>query len=111
MARPKKHPDELRTERLSGIRLTPAEREHIEATAAAAGLDVTEFCRAAILGQRITAKRTRPMDRALAELNRAGVNLNQIARMVNEGRGLPHDFPEVLAELRAAIAKVVADGS
>lgn len=110
MPRPKKHPDELRTERLSGVRLTPAERQHVEATAAAAGVDLTEFCRLAILGQRIAAKRSRPVDRALAELNRAGVNLNQIARAVNEGRGLPRDFPEVLAELRAAIEKVAADG-
>jgi len=51
------------------------------------------------------------VDAALLELNRAGVNLNQIAARVNMTGDLADDFREVLAELRAAIEKVAADGS
>ena len=47
---------------------------------------------------------------AIVELNRAGVNLNQIARSLNSGRGLPNDVATVLAEVRAAIAKIAPDG-
>lgn len=113
IGRPKLAPDEGRTERLSGIRLTSAERAFVEQSAAGAGLDVAEFCRRAILGQRIAARRQRADDALLLALNRIGVNVNQIAHGVNAGRGLPHDLPEVLAELRAVLAKIAgaADGS
>jgi Bacterial mobilisation protein (MobC). len=111
MARPKKAPEELRTERLSGIRLTSAERHYVELLAERAGLDVAEFCRRAILGQRILARRSDVNERTLAELNRIGVNLNQIAHAGNSGRGLPAITAAVLDELRAAIAKVLANGS
>lgn len=104
--RPKKAQDEQRSARLSGIRLTEAERDFIEQMAARAGLPVAEFCRRAILGQRITARRATPDRDALAELNRIGVNLNQIARAVNRGRDLPAEFAEILAQIHAAVAKL-----
>lgn len=113
IGRPKLAPDERRTERLAGIRLTPAERVFVEQSAAAAGLDLAEFCRRAILGQRIAARRQRADDALLLALNRVGVNLNQIAHRVNAGRGLPYDMPEVLAELRSILDKLAgaSDGS
>ena len=111
MARPKKAPDELRTERLSGVRLTAAELHHVEAMAAAAGVGVAEFSRRAILGQRILARRSDVNERTLAELNRIGVNLNQIAHAGNSGRGLPDMTAAALDELRTVLAKVLANGS
>lgn len=111
--RPRKAPAEQRTERLSGVTLTPAERHFVELMAERAGLSVAEFQRRAILGQRVAARRKQGgSDGLLAELNRVGVNLNQIARAVNEGRGLPLDFPDVLAEVRAVVGKLAggADG-
>jgi hypothetical protein len=107
--RPRKAPDEQRAERLPGVRLTPAERHYVELTAERAGLSVMEFSRRAILGQRLLSRR-RPTEKItadlLAELNRVGVNINQIAHAVNSGRGLPHDMPEVVAELRAVLVKI-----
>lgn len=111
MARPTKAPEERRTERLSGVRLTAAELHHVEDMAARAGLGVAEFCRRAIMGQRILSRRSDVNERTLAELNRIGVNLNQIAHAVNSGRGLPDMTAAALDELRAAIAKVLANGS
>lgn len=113
IGRPKLAPDEQRTERLSGVTLTPAERDIVEAAARAAGLSVMEFQRRAILGQRIAAKRQRAENALLVELNKIGVNLNQIAHAVNAGRDLPRSFPLVLDELRAMVEKIAGgnDGS
>lgn len=109
--RPKLADGERRDDRLPNIRVTSAERAAVEAKAAQAGLPLVEFCRRAILSRRVTPRQSATDERALVELNRAGVNLNQIARAVNGGRELPADFPEVLAEVRAAVAKVAGDGS
>ena len=110
--RPRKAAAEQRSERLSGITLTTAERQHVEAMAARFGLPVMEFCRRVILSGRVAAAPARQESRRLlVELNRVGVNLNQIARAVNRGRDLPADFPAVLAEIRAVIAEVADDGS
>ena len=111
IGRPRKAPDEQRTEWLPRLRATPAEVAFAEDLAVKAGLSLPEFCRRAILGKRIAPRRARAVDAALLELNRAGVNLNQIAARVNMTGDLADDFREVLAELRAAIEKVAADGS
>lgn len=109
IGRPKKAPAEQRSERLSGLRLTAAERQLVEVAAGRAGLDVAEFCRRAILGQRVRARAATGTAAALLELNRVGVNLNQIAARVNMTGDLAEDFGVVLSEIRAAVAKVAAD--
>ena len=111
IGRPKKAPSELRTERLSGIRLTTAEREYVAVLADRAGLDVMEFCRRAILGQRIVpARRKVRADVQLAdELNRIGTNLNQIAHAANMGRTLSDKLEVSLSELLAALARMEPD--
>lgn len=106
IGRPKMAPEEQRTERLSGIRLTAAERVMIEDMAAAAGLPLAEFCRRAILRQKITPPPSRADDALLLELNRIGVNINQIAHAVNAGRGLPHSMPEVMEQLRRILDRL-----
>lgn len=106
IGRPRKAAGEQRTERLSGIRLTTAERHIVELMAERAGVPVAEFARRAILGQRLPQRRTRDLDRAIVELNRVGVNLNQIAARVNMTGDLAEDFGAVLAEVHAAIAKL-----
>lgn len=106
IGRPKKAPGEQRTERLPGITLTAAERHMVELMAERAGLSVMEFCRRAVLGQRVPQRRTKASDRALIELNRVGVNLNQIAARVNMTGDLAEDYRVVLAELLAAIRQV-----
>lgn len=110
IGRPKKAESELRTARLSGIRLTAAERQHVEILANRAGLDMAEFCRRAILGQRIRARRSDVNDRLLLELNRIGVNLNQIAHAVNAGRGLASDTPALLSQLQETITGILNAG-
>lgn len=69
------------------------------------------MCRRCANNTRAAATRSTADQALLVELNRVGVNLNQMTRRVNAGRDLPPDFPDVLAEVRNAIKKVLADGS
>lgn len=101
--RPKLAPDEQRGARLPGIRLTAAERAHIEEQAARAGLDVTDFCRRAILRRRIAPAATATDEAALLALNRVGVLLNQIAKRMNAGGTVPAHLVETLDQVRAAV--------
>lgn len=110
MARPHLRPEDRRDERLPTPRVTAAERVEVEEKAAAAGISLTEFGRQANLNARITPRRGSIDEALLVELNRIGVNLNQIAMKVNAGRSLGVDFPAVVKDLRATLKKVL-DGS
>lgn len=111
--RPRKAADEARTERLPGLRLTTAERAHVEEQAARAGLDLSEFCRRAILRRRITPAATATDEAALVALNRVGVLLNQIAKRINAGGTIPAHLVDVLDQVRAAVDRIARprDGS
>lgn len=93
MARPKKHPEEKRSERFN-LRFTVAEREHIATQAQLAGLEPTEYLRRRSLGYEVPTKgaqRTDPglvteVNRLALELSALGNNANQIARSKNSGR-------------------------
>jgi len=71
------------------VRFLPDEHAELEARAAAAGLSPSAYLRACALGDAgPRARRSPTVERslaaqAIAELNKAGSNLNQIARAVN----------------------------
>lgn len=77
------------------VRVTAEELEEIETRAQAAGLTAGGFLRACGLGGKTPRSLPRaPIDRvemgkALAELNRVGNNLNQIARSLNRDERVP----------------------
>ena len=108
MARPPLRPEERKDELLPNLRVTASQRAMIEEKAAKAGLTLADYCRRAIFKARFAPKRGTVDQALLVELNRVGVNLNQIAKRVNAGRNLPPDFPDVLAEVREAVRKVMA---
>jgi hypothetical protein len=110
MGRPPKAPPDRRTERLSGIRCTVAERVAIEAKAAQSGHFVADYCRLAALRAEVVSRRTAAEDQLLSEANRIGVNLNQIAARVNFTGQLAEDFPAVLDELQALIDRLTEGG-
>lgn len=107
MARPPLPKSERRDDRLPNLRVTASERALVEERADTAGLSLVEYCRHAIFKTRIAPKRGTTDQALLVELNRVGVNLNQIARHFNAGRDLSPEFPDVLAEVRAAVQKVL----
>ncbi len=103
--RPAKRESETRAERVA-FRVTQDEADRLQIAADRAGVTVSEYCRAAALGARLRARKERDVSSALVELNRVGVNLNQIARALNRGTGLPSDLSEVLDEVRAAVERL-----
>lgn len=107
VGRPKVAPGEGRVAVVS-VRMTTLERADVEAKAASSGRSISDYCRRAILGHRVTAS-TEPQQvnaEALVELNRVGVNLNQIARAANRGERLPRNFSEILGLVRAALERL-----
>jgi hypothetical protein len=108
MARPLKAPEERRDERLPAPRMTAAELAFVEGQAASAGLGIAEYVRRRVLGRRIAPARPVADERLLLELNRVGVNLNQIARALNSDRPEQADLAVVLSDLREVLAVVAA---
>lgn len=102
MARPSKHPAEQRSVRLPSPRVTPAELAFVERQAITAGLASPDYIRRLALGRHVAPRRSRIDDAMLLELNRIGVNINQMARAINSGHA------PITAELRGALAALRA---
>jgi hypothetical protein len=104
--RPEKPEADARSARIA-FRVTETERAQIEAAAAAVGVTVSDYARALVMTARPPRQpRGRAGAAVLSELNRAGVNLNQIARTLNRGGSIPPDLGEAIAEVRAVIEKL-----
>lgn len=113
MARPRKQPHEKRDRRFN-LRLTSAELSHLCLQAERAGLHPHEYIRRRVLGHAVVASSpVRKADPALiSELNRIGVNLNQLAKATNMGRRFAGIWSDLAAELRRVLVTVAAgDGS
>ena len=95
--RPKKDPGKKRSAQLH-VLLTPAERDRVKEWAASTNLSVSDYVRRRTLGKPIAPR----VDmKAQGELNRIGVNLNQLARAANEAGQV-----ELAAEARAVFGEV-----
>lgn len=95
------------------VRLTPDERAALKDKAQAAGLSLGAFVRASALGSAgPRARRSVQVNevllaQAVAQLNKAGSNLNQIARTLNAAGVVPsRESAAVLAEVQAAVAEI-----
>ena len=92
------------------VRMTPDESAAITERAQNAGLSTAAYLRACALGDSgPRAKRSPPINRALlsealADLNRVGNNLNQIAKQLNSG-GYPDHA--AMAEARAELMGLI----
>jgi hypothetical protein len=112
MARPKKHPHELRDAR-AVVRLTDEEQAELEQRAAGAGFTVSEYFRQCAFHHKPPADLAERRERAslTAALLRLGVNLNQIARHMNAGRDAPPDLPALLSDIRNHVDRLAYDTS
>jgi len=110
MARPKKAAKEKRSANFPPVRVTEAELIHVQDQAGMAGLSVSDYLRQRALSGKVTPRRTPAQASLLVELNRVGVNLNQIARSLNGGRKEdPQHIGFVLNELHGVMEKLAAD--
>jgi hypothetical protein len=96
------------------IALTPEEFMIACERAAAAGLSPSSYGRALLLGAPgPRARRSPPLNaellaHAVAQLNKAGSNLNQIARILNAGQALGgREAVEALRDTRAAVVQIL----
>jgi hypothetical protein len=103
---------EYRT-RSIGIKLTPAERAELESAAKARGAGLSEYVRDLCLRRSAAAaarKARNPDAKALSlELHRIGNNLNQLTRIANTRRAMPHlyELRMVTGMVKAALQRVL----
>ena len=107
MARPRLGEEERRT-RTIGVRVTEAEEAELRAQAAR--LSVGAYLRRRALGQRVRiAAELRLGAAELRELNRIGVNLNQMARALNSGAvSSPAETQAAVERVGELVAKLLA---
>lgn len=114
MGRPKKLPDERRTETIRA-RVTVAEFEHVHQQARAAGLDVSEYVRRRAVGYVVPPapvhRRADPgvvteLNRLGLELKAIGNNANQIALALNAGRRSSQPWEEVVRRIKQLTGEV-----
>jgi hypothetical protein len=96
--RPRKDPRERRS-LTHGLRLSPREKEALEERAEEAGLNLSAYLRRRGLGKPMKAQIEK---KALKEINAVGVNLNQLARWANEGKGraVESEIEDAIRELK-----------
>ena len=103
---------EYRT-RSIGIKLTPAERAELESAAKARGAGLSEYVRDLCLRRSAAAvagATRNPDAKALADqLSRIGNNLNQIAKVANTKRTMPHfyELRMLTGMVKAALQRVL----
>ena len=111
MARPTKDTADKRTERFN-LRLTLAELAHVQAQAAHAGVGAHDYARRRVLGHRVPPARSQIDATVLSDLNRIGVNLNQLTRANNSGGAVQAEAAVLLAQVRGVIEQIAGgDGS
>jgi hypothetical protein len=96
--RPRKDPRERRS-LTHGLRLSPNEKEELEERAEEAGLSLSAYLRRCGLGKPM---KTQIEKKALKEINKVGVNLNQLARWANQGKGraVESEIEDAIRELK-----------
>jgi hypothetical protein len=105
MARPKKTGDEQRTE-VAKCTLTAEESLSLKMSAAAAGLSAAEYLRRRAFSRSVTPPASRADAQLLSELNRIGVNVNQLAFAHNADREFKGDWLALRDELARVLEKV-----
>ena len=99
--RPKKSPEEKHTETVR-VPLRPADFARLREKADKAETTITDFVRAAALGQKFTVVETAAPDfDTVEQVRRIGVNLNQIAKALNARQSVrPATLDATLADLQ-----------
>lgn len=108
MARPKLQDDERMSE-VVRLRMTTAELNHVRTQADAAGTSVSDFLRKRAMGYVVPSSgSSRRVDPALiTEINRVGVNVNQLALATHTGRDFVRYWQEIGREVEQVLDRVL----
>ena len=110
MARPKKSNSETFTDGMF-LRMHPDDKRMIKSRAKEVGLTASEYVRVSARSCEIIQKTRTDIDfRLVYELNKIGVNLNQIARAINaRGESVPVNLERVLKRIDGYLDKIVSN--
>lgn len=109
MARPRLDEHEKLSEVVK-LRLTLAELEHVRTQAEVAGTSISDFLRRRAMGYTVPSGGSiRRIDPALiSELNRVGVNVNQLALATHTGREFIRYWKEIGREVERVLERLVS---
>ena len=106
MARPKKDPDDQRSESVRST-LTVSEKLHVQTQAKLAGLSEAEYARRRLLGYEVPPARSladaaliSEVNRLSWEINRVGVNVDQLLLATYRGSDFVTYWGEIGGEVR-----------
>ncbi|MCP4282867.1 MAG: MobC family plasmid mobilization relaxosome protein [Gammaproteobacteria bacterium] len=104
MARPRKQTTEKRP-RVVAYRVTDEEQARLEAKANQLGQSIGEYSRRAALRKRVVVQQAAPALSigAIMELNRIGVNLNQLTRVANTNGNMPTGLVSLLERINVLL--------
>ena len=104
MGRPKSS-EAVKRDIQTKVMMTADERALIEDYAHGMGYSISEYIRWASLQKEMPQSTVEQQlkNSAILELNRIGVNLNQIAKQINSGKQTPALLEQVLLEIRQQI--------
>ena len=110
MGRPAKSPEDRHTESVR-VPLRPADFARLQSFADQASTSLTDFVRASALGHEFTVIQSdAPDPEILDQLRRIGVNLNQIAKRMNEYKSVStSDVETSLRDLQTLLARWMFD--
>lgn len=109
MPRPKLSERDLRSHRITAS-VNSAEWWIIQDRARQARMSVPEFIRQRVVRDRLQIESPRQLDaRTFREVQRLGVNVNQIARAMNRGSKPPQNLPPVLQRLIFLLKKLLPE--
>jgi hypothetical protein len=112
MPRPKKRPDDRRTEKLCAW-VTPADHARVVSLADRAGLSLSEYVGMQAVEGRVVVRQHRTLaPDAVLQIQRLGVLFNQLVRLAHERQSIPPEVAQAAATIeRILIEQVDGDGA
>ena len=89
------------------VRLSPKEKEHLKAQAAACALKMEPYIRKLIMGNIIRPRPPNEYVKLLREINAIGNNINQIAHIANAEQRISEDKIETVLQMQNDIMRLV----
>ncbi len=110
MARPNKLKEERLTKRVK-FDLTPSDYAQALKDSQKAGMTLTAYARQQFLHGKVVIHQNRKLDHeTFSELRRIGVNVNQLARAVNQSGNIPdHRLSNICLRLEDVLSKTIND--
>ena len=107
MARPRKKTADKRTERLPHLRCTKGELAQIKTKADQAGLSLSDYLRKMASDGEVVVRQGGADFQLVDQLRRIGVNVNQMARRLNQTGKMPADLGRVWQRLAGLLDRVM----